>query len=243
MDNNGIFKYVVSAGEYLLAEYLQKENPKIKEIEISAEYNGQRVRTLFDHSFKGARYLEKVIVSEGITAIGKGAFAGSGLRFAIMPKSLLTVGEKAFSQCDGLERVTFKGNALLGANVFSDCQKISAEMRLMDYFHCTDLNFDSAPRPIQFSAREYDEAVLREDVLRLGVELGVFDEIDREFIIDGCVRHGLLGLLPIVEDWFDMARLKRYFTFSVETQNVEFTAYLLDIKRRKFGFGTEGFEL
>lgn len=243
MDNNVFFKYVKSAGEYMLVEYLQKDNPEIREIEIPAVYNEQRVRFVFDHSFKGARYLEKVVVSEGITAIGKGAFADSGLHSVAFPQSLLTVGEEAFARCAELEDVLFASSASLTDNVFFDCPKISAETRLMDFFHCTDLNVISTLHPLIRRSREYNMSILREDVLRLGVALGVFDEIDREFIIDACFRRGLISLLPIVEDWFDVSMMKRFLTFSLEAKKPEFTAYLLELKHHKFGFGVEGFEL
>lgn len=67
-------------------------------------------------------------IAEGITTIGKSAFAGCGeLRSVVLPKSLKTIESKAFEKCACLESVTmFDGIESIGANAFKGCGKLKS---------------------------------------------------------------------------------------------------------------------
>ena len=60
--------------------------------------------------FNGVKYLEKVIISEGVTHIGESAFSCSNIRYVELPKSLEIIGSRAFYSCELLEEIKYAGS-------------------------------------------------------------------------------------------------------------------------------------
>ena len=66
-------------------------------------------------AFCRCKQLDRVIFSaeSKLEEIGEGSFQESSLAEIVIPKSVVTIGEKAFAECDMLEKVTIQeGSAL-----------------------------------------------------------------------------------------------------------------------------------
>ena len=60
-------------------------------------------------AFANVKYLENVIISEGVTLIDWWAFSGSSINTLELPKSLESIGSKAFYECNSLEEIKYAG--------------------------------------------------------------------------------------------------------------------------------------
>ena len=61
-------------------------------------------------AFYYVKYLERVIISEGVTHIGESAFSGSNIRTVELPASLEHIGSQAFYNCHLLEEMKYAGS-------------------------------------------------------------------------------------------------------------------------------------
>ena len=89
------------------------------------------IQTIEHGAFHGCSSLHKIILREGLTTIGNGAFAMAGLTEVTLPKSLKEVGDSAFTSIFydgthyGIQTVTYTGTldqweALRKSNDFAD---------------------------------------------------------------------------------------------------------------------------
>ena len=60
-------------------------------------------------AFGNVKYLENVIISEGVTHIEGWAFVGSNIKSVELPKSIEQIGSKAFYNCNSLEEIRYAG--------------------------------------------------------------------------------------------------------------------------------------
>lgn len=69
---------------------------------------------------------EKIVLSDGITAIGDNAFLGFGALSEItVPNGLISVGERAFYRCSALQAISLPASLeTIGAYAFADCYGI-----------------------------------------------------------------------------------------------------------------------
>ena len=59
--------------------------------------------------FVDCKALEEIVIPEGVTTIGYGAFRGcTNLKRVTLPDSLEDIGSEAFAGCDSLDRDTLK---------------------------------------------------------------------------------------------------------------------------------------
>lgn len=65
----------------------------------------EALTTIGADAFRDDASLVEAVVSDRVTTIGAGAFAGSGLQVVYLPKSVAEIGEGAFAGCDGLGAV------------------------------------------------------------------------------------------------------------------------------------------
>ena len=72
--------------------------------------------------------IEKVIIKDGVTAIGEGAFTFCGnIKSVIIGNGVKTIGEGAFDMCEALESVTIgKSVTDIGNNAFSSCYNLKS---------------------------------------------------------------------------------------------------------------------
>ena len=62
-------------------------------------------------TYYGVKYLEKVIISEGVIHIGESAFSCSNIRSVELPQSLEIIDSRAFYSCELLEEIKYAGTA------------------------------------------------------------------------------------------------------------------------------------
>ena len=78
-------------------------------------------------AFKGAEYLEEIILHDDINSIGEQAFSRCrSLKSIKLPESLEYVNESAFANCDSLEEVYLTSIGQIYAEAFSQCTKLKA---------------------------------------------------------------------------------------------------------------------
>ena len=105
------------------------------------------LRTIGEEAFIECELLRRVVLSEGLEALGDGAFYGSGLESVRIPSTLRRVEERAFMECRDLRtvklaegltevgRCAFFGSGLegvaipqsvrfIGAEAFSECRRL-----------------------------------------------------------------------------------------------------------------------
>lgn len=61
-------------------------------------------------AFDDVKYLERLIISEGVTYIDSRAFVGSNIRYIELPASLEHIGSQAFYNCKLLEKMKYAGS-------------------------------------------------------------------------------------------------------------------------------------
>lgn len=76
--------------------------------DISSNSINEYTRIIGDYAFADIVNLKEIEIPEGVEEIGSHAFSCSGLRKAVLPKSLKILGEYVFSQCDYLSKVMRK---------------------------------------------------------------------------------------------------------------------------------------
>lgn len=69
------------------------------------------VEKISDYAFYGVKYLENVIVSEGVAHIGEGAFSYSSIKSIELPKSLEIIDSRAFYCSELLEEIKYAGSS------------------------------------------------------------------------------------------------------------------------------------
>lgn len=171
-------------------------------------------------AFINASTLQRVTVSEGVQRIGETAFAGCIRLISIsLPASLEAIGNYAFYKCEALCEVEFGSYPKFGENVFGFDYDLPAETALMGAVCSRDI---TRPLDNTLLRDEIDRAdnmpyapwFSRPDVVALAMENDCFREINEE-------------------------RLDTLIKYSIEHNNPEITAYLLELKKRKFGFMPE----
>ena len=107
-------------------EYYTTDAPwygKIEQIVIS---NG--VTSIGRYAFAGCSGLTSVTIPNSVTSIGRYAFAGcSGLTSVTIPNSVTSIGSSAFSGCKGLTSVTIPNSVTsIGSSAFSGCKGLTS---------------------------------------------------------------------------------------------------------------------
>ena len=101
------------------------------EIPQNVDYKGvtYTVTAIGDYAFQRNDYpasLKSVVVPEGVTTIGKEAFAHqNSLRLVSLPESLRAIGESAFYDCYFLPSIELHNCLTIGANAFDRCEALN----------------------------------------------------------------------------------------------------------------------
>lgn len=215
-------------------------------------------------TFRECTALESVEIPEGVEVIGDFAFWNTNLKSVTLPESVKSFGYMAFACCHDLENVVFNSffksddrEAIFGRQAFVDCFKLPADITLMGLVNSCDISkpFDNFAYLDAFgkklvihgeSGNEYTKYT-RPDVFELAVKNDCFRSVDvfvmLKFLIEKghterlifVAEHGLLETRELVDKCIEC---------SAREGLTELTAYLLNLKNRKFGFnGGNKFEL
>ncbi|MCM1168037.1 MAG: leucine-rich repeat domain-containing protein [Ruminococcus sp.] len=155
------------------------------------------------------------------------------LRSVVIPESVCRIGGGAFRDCPSPENVSFpKSLRGIESCAFPGSPKLPPETLLMGLTRRPSLD-----PPINFLHDPEWECALREDVFTLAPEHGCFFSPGGESLFGEIFRRGGQKSLDVIEqNGFLSAeqadRLIGYFT----ERSPEATAWLLEYKRRKFGF-------
>ncbi|MBQ7365167.1 MAG: leucine-rich repeat domain-containing protein [Clostridia bacterium] len=118
------FEYTVDAEGYATVKGYTADP---KTLEIPSEIDGHPVKYIDTHAFGGHESsLRKVIIPEGVVAIGEFAFANApDLQTVELPSTLRSIGRGAFSGCAYLKTITLpEGLQSLDAEVFDGCVRL-----------------------------------------------------------------------------------------------------------------------
>ncbi len=95
------------------------ENPDNPETEL------QPVMEQEPPGYKYRKMIKSVIIEDGVTSIGNGAFVNLGISQIDIPQSVTSIGEYAFWYCRNLETVTLPdGITAIGNNAFNKCNSL-----------------------------------------------------------------------------------------------------------------------
>ena len=68
------------------------------------------VKEIGNFSFYEVKYLEKIIISDGVSRIGESAFSSTCIRSVELPKSIEIIDDRAFYYCESLEEMKYAGS-------------------------------------------------------------------------------------------------------------------------------------
>ncbi len=131
-ENNGIiYEYTVENNEITIVDY---DCGNARTMEIPAEIDGKRVTKIGDYAsssadnYKTDRSLTEVVVPDGITEIGAGAFSYlEGLKKITLPDSVTKIGAGAFQDCPRLTEFTVPPLVTeIPDRCFKDCAALEA---------------------------------------------------------------------------------------------------------------------
>lgn len=260
-----LFRFDETEGGYALARYLKWDDPSVTELEIPAEYNGAPVVKILSTGIGYARFLKRVKIpesvrgimgsafhscpelcevelSEGLEMIGSSAFQQTKLKTVKLPKSLKELLWGAFRLCRELERVEFGGSPWFGTSVFSGCPKLPPETIVMGLVRSTDITrpiFNKDISEITANIPDVPCDCFRRDVFELLVKNRCFRDCNLKRVFEGMINNSKAELFPIAEEYGMLPSAKildKLISYAAERQITECTAYLLDLKNRKFGF-------
>ena len=97
-------------------------------LEIPAEIDGYIVTEIANGAFSECKFLENVIIPEGVKLIGNDAFSGcSALKNMTIPKGVINIGDSVFSGCSSLESVIIpEGVRTIGNSIFKGCSSLKS---------------------------------------------------------------------------------------------------------------------
>lgn len=253
-------------GGYGVAEYLKKSDPTVTDIEIPAEYNGLPVTSILSVGFSSAKNIRRVSIpgsvrfitgsafyncgslealelSEGIETIGSTAFELSGLKSVKLPKSLKKLGSYAFQFCRNLERVEFGVEpSEFGTRVFHGCDKLPPETLVMGLVRSTDITSPVCKADFREMTDKFfgaDCDYFRSDIFELLAKNRCFRNCNTRFLFEKMINEDMAELFPLAEKYGMLSNRKlvdMLISCCIKRGKTELTAYLLELKKRKFGF-------
>lgn len=213
------------------------------------------VSEIGDYGFDSCFSLNGINIPEGIMRIGAFAFSASRIKSVTLPKRLEALDDAAFSCCFELENVTFNSVPRFGKGVFSGCAKLPADITLMGLVNSFDIKqpLDAEAFDVQFKINwsvenQYAHNIyIRPDVFKLAIKNDCFRSVDISVLLKFLVEAGYMTHLIYAEKHGMLdstVLLDELAEYSVRQGKTEITAYLLDLKKRKFGFdGGCGYDL
>ena len=111
----------------------------------------------YDRAF---REVTKVVIKDGVTSIGEGAFYQcSQIRSVVIPGSVTEIGKSAFQECSRLRTVDIQGSGLsvISEGAFTSCTSLSgfvipdsvSRIERSAFFGCSSLEYISIPELVE----------------------------------------------------------------------------------------------
>ncbi len=121
---DGIIYTLNAAGDGYIVEGFS-EGVTMTIIAIPATYKDLPVVAIADGAFENST-LTNVIVSRGMTTIGKDAFKGSlVLKEVLLSDTVTTIGEGAFNTCEVLPKINLRKVTAIGTDAFAGCKALT----------------------------------------------------------------------------------------------------------------------
>ena len=207
-------------GGYAVNEYLKKDNPTITELVIPSEYKGTPVTMLYMFSFCDSEYLRHITI----------------------PGSVRFIGEGAFAFCGNLEIVEFEGAPIkVSFDVFFGCERLPIEKRVVGLVRSTDITNPVSNDDLKNEAsyQLYYSKISRPEIFEFLAKNDCFRECDITAFFKRVIDDNVFELFTIAEEYGTIPNgeaVDELIKHAVERQTTEITAYLLDLKNRKFNF-------
>lgn len=206
------------------------------------------VRVIDAAAFAKCYNLETAELPEGLEEIRSIAFEDTNLKSVVLPKSLTRIFSEAFKFCEKLESVTFNSRPSLGEKVFFCSFELPADITLMGLVNSLDL---SKPLDADAFNNAFDDKAsktgwryerlkyTRPDVFELAAKNDCFRSVDVSVVLKALIKKDDAKSLHIAEE-YDVFKTRdivdECVKYSAELGKTEITAYLLELKSRKFGF-------
>ena len=92
-----------------------------KNLVIPSEHEGLPVRSIGEEAFWLCDTIRSVVISHGITSIGKRAFVSSNIATVEIPNSVVEIGEEAFEACKSLKSIEIPESVIdIGERAFTN---------------------------------------------------------------------------------------------------------------------------
>lgn len=245
-DAEGIERVVIPDTVTKVGDYAFSFAVRLKSVNIP-----DGVSEIGDYAFESCLSLNDINIPEGIMRIGAFAFSASRIKSVTLPKSLEVLDDDAFSCCFELKSVTFNSVPRFGQGVFAGCAKLPADITLMGLVNSFDIKqpFDAEAFDVAFEINwsvenQYAHNIyIRPDVFKLAIKNDCFRSVDISVLLKFLVEAGYMTHLIYAEKHGmldDAALLDMLTEYSVKQGKTEITAYLLDLKNRKFDFASGG---
>lgn len=243
-----------------LKKFLAANDSSVAEIVIPSEYSGVPVTEIGFEAFARSPFIKTLVIPESVCRIGGGAFREcarlesvrvsgsvrqlpaaiffgcSTLKSAELDEGVEVIGSNAFRKCTSLESITLpKSLRSIESCAFLESPRLPAEVVMMGLAGSTD-----SAKPFKHYV-EFDwENALRPDVFNLALKYGSYDS-NRDLALLQIVKRDLTEYFKFVEQagWLenkDEDYIERIMSIAVSFRKTEAAAWLLDYKRRRFGF-------
>ncbi|MDE6728775.1 MAG: leucine-rich repeat domain-containing protein [Oscillospiraceae bacterium] len=249
---NGVFEDAIDIERVVIPNTVTKIEDRafsyatrLKSVELP-----NSVSEIGDQAFDCCLSLTDINIPKSVVRIGGDAFSTTRIKSAVLPKSLEVLDEGAFSCCFDLESVTFDSVPRFGQRVFFGCAKLPADITLMGLVNSFDITnpLDADAYNTNFKINwsvenQYEHNIYtRPDVFKLAIKNDCFRSVDVSVLLRFLIEAGFTERLIYAEKHGmldDSALLDELTEYSVRQNKPEITAFLLDCKRRKFGYDSE----
>ena len=177
-----------------------------------------------------------VVIPQGVTEIGKGAFKDCGLiRHVNIPNTVTKIGKGAFCRCDGLVDVMIPSSVIeIGAFAFSSCKSLT-NVKLSNYLeiigssafmNCKSLRFIEIPNSVKalgdfvfFNCQSMEHVEISNGNKWIGLRTFTFDGNEHDVQRYEYIRHldklgKVKAYMPFMSDWSRMFYdLDEFFDF------------------------------
>lgn len=260
MNCKSLYEFEECAGGLSLKKFLAANDSGITDIVIPSEYSGVPVTEIGFEAFARSPFIKTPVIPESVCRVGGGAFREcarlesvhvsgsvrqlpaavffgcSALKSAELGEGVEVIGSNAFRKCTSLESITLpKSLRSIESCAFLESPRLPAEVVMMGLAGSTD-----STKPFKHYV-EYDWGnALRPDVFNLALKYGSYDN-NRDLALLQMIKRGLTEYLEIVEQagWLenkDEDYIERIMSIAVSFRKAEATVWLLDYKKRRFGF-------